>query len=117
VREGGDLDIGFRSWADSQRHVVEGNIVTVDKGGTCALAIDARGFGAIISGNHTYTANTNEKLVVKIGAGKSIVTGNVFENTVVEIDDTTGADKPILVKDNVFENSAVNVKKGNVVTD
>ncbi|NUM56882.1 MAG: right-handed parallel beta-helix repeat-containing protein [Candidatus Hydrogenedentes bacterium] len=116
VRDGGDLDIGFRSWADSQRHVIEGNIVTVDKGGKCAIAIDARGYGAIITGNHTYTAN-DEKLLVKIGAGKTIVTGNVFENTVVEVDDTTGADKPIVVDGNVLENSSVTVKKGRVRGD
>lgn len=109
VREGGDLDIGFRSWSDSQRHVIEGNIVTVDKGGKCGMAIDARGYGAIITGNHTYTAN-DEKVVVKIGAGKSIVTGNVFENTTIEIDDATGTGKRIILKDNVLENSTVLTK-------
>ncbi|MCC6795912.1 MAG: right-handed parallel beta-helix repeat-containing protein [Candidatus Hydrogenedentes bacterium] len=109
VREGGDLDIGFRSWSDSQRHVIEGNIVTVDKGGKCGMAIDARGYGAVISGNHTYTAN-DEKLIVKIGAGKSIVTGNVFENTTIEVDDATGTGKRIVLKDNVLENSAVLTK-------
>ena len=109
VRDGGDLDIGFRSWSDSQRHVIEGNIITVDKGGKCGMAIDARGYGAIITGNHTYTAN-DEKLIVKIGAGKSIVTNNVFENSTIEIDDATGTGKRIVLKDNVLENSTVLTK-------
>lgn len=117
VRDGGELDIGFRSWADSQRHVIEGNIVTVDAGGKCAIAIDARGYGAIVTGNHTYTANENEKLLVKIGAGKSIVTGNVFENTTVEVDDATGTGKQIIVKDNVLENSSVNAKKASAASE
>ncbi|MDZ4860847.1 MAG: right-handed parallel beta-helix repeat-containing protein [Candidatus Hydrogenedentes bacterium] len=115
VREGGNIDIGFRSWSDSQRHVIEGNIVTVDAGGKCAVAIDARGYGAIITGNHTFTANPDEKLTVKIGAGKTIVTGNVFENTIVDINDTTGTGKPILVNGNILENSTVEIKAGQVI--
>jgi len=115
VRAGGDLDIGFRSWADSQRHVIDGNIVTVDPGGKCAVAIDARGFGAIITGNHVYTAESENKTSVKIGAGKTIATGNVFENTVIQIDDTTGTGKPIIFEDNILENSSVEIRSGNLV--
>ncbi|NND98220.1 MAG: family 10 glycosylhydrolase, partial [Pirellulaceae bacterium] len=42
IRAGGRLDIGFRTWADSQRHVINGNILVVDKGGECSLAMDLR---------------------------------------------------------------------------
>ncbi|HRK34348.1 MAG TPA: right-handed parallel beta-helix repeat-containing protein [Candidatus Hydrogenedentes bacterium] len=110
VREGGDLDIGFRSWADSQRHVIQGNIVTVDKGGKCAVAIDARGYGAIISGNHAFTANPDEQMLVKVEAGKSIVTGNVFENTIVKYNDAADSGKPAIVKDNVLVNKPIDSK-------
>jgi len=112
VKEGGDIDIGFRSWADSHRHVITGNVLTVDPGGKCGVAIDARGFGAVISGNNIYSAT--EKLLVKLGAGNSIVTGNVFENVSIEVDDTTELNKPILVNNNILENSEVLVKAGNV---
>ena len=112
VKEGGDIDIGFRSWADSHRHVITDNVLTVDPGGKCGVAIDARGFGAVISGNNLYSAT--EKLLVKLGAGNSIVTGNIFENVAVEVDDTTGLNKPILINNNILENSEVIVKTGNV---
>lgn len=117
VRKGGELDIGFRSWSDSQRHVIDGNIVTVDAGGLCTAAIDARGYGAIITGNHTYTANADQKLLVKIGAGKSVVTANIFENTIIDVNDTTGTAKPILVYGNVLENAELHVTSGTLITD
>lgn len=112
VKDGGDIDIGFRSWSDSHRHVITDNVVTVDPGGKCVKAIDARGFGAIISGNNIFSAT--DKLSVVVGAGNSIVTGNVFENVTIEVNDTTEMNKPILITNNILENSEVVVKTGNV---
>ncbi|MCL4693340.1 MAG: right-handed parallel beta-helix repeat-containing protein [Candidatus Hydrogenedentes bacterium] len=112
VKEGGDIDIGFRSWADSHRHVITDNVLTVDPGGKCGKAVDARGFGAVISGNNFYSST--EKLVLSVGAGNSIVSGNILDNVVVEVDDTTGANKPILINTNILENSEIVVKNGNV---
>lgn len=107
VREGGDLDIAFRSWAGSQRHVITGNIVTVDPGGTCGIAIDARGYGAVVTGNHVYTADAAAPLRVVIGAGKSIVAHNVFENVLVETAEATGTGDGVIVRDNILHHSAI----------
>jgi hypothetical protein len=112
VKEGGDIDIGFRSWADSHRHVITDNVLTVDPGGKCGIAIDARGFGAVISGSNIYSST--DRLRVVIGAGNSIVTGNIFENVVVEVDDKTDLNKPILINNNILENAEVVLKKGNL---
>lgn len=106
VREGGDLDIAFRSWAESQRHVITDNIVTVDQGGKCGIAIDARGYGAIVTGNHVYTADSGAPLRVVIGAGKSIVAHNVFENVLVETAAATGTGNGVIVRDNILHHSA-----------
>ncbi|MCC6488880.1 MAG: hypothetical protein IT364_15380, partial [Candidatus Hydrogenedentes bacterium] len=114
VKEGGDIDIGFRSWADSQRHIISGNVLVVEPGGKCGIAIDARGFGAIITGNHAQTVDKGNRLRVNVGAGNSIVSQNVFENVAVEVNDQTGTNKPILIADNILENSEVIITKGNV---
>ncbi|MBN1343938.1 MAG: right-handed parallel beta-helix repeat-containing protein [Phycisphaerae bacterium] len=114
VKKGGDLDIGFRSWADSHRHVIADNVLTVDSGGKCGQAIDARGYGATIIGNNMQTADPKDRLRLTIGGGKTIVTGNVLENVVIEVNDTTGKDKPIIIHDNVLENSTIVRKRGNL---
>ncbi len=116
VKEGGDLDIGFRSWADSHRHVIANNVVTVDPGGKCKQAMDVRGYEAAVSGNTVHTSDPNDRLRLTIAGGNTIVTGNVLENTVIEINDTTGTNKPIVVRDNILENSTIEHKKGNLVT-
>jgi len=116
VREGGDLDIGFRSWAESERHVIADNVVTVDPGGRCKLAMDIRGVGASVTGNNVHTAGGNEPLRLAITGGNTVVTGNLLENVVIEVNDKTGLDKPILVRDNIMENSSIDHVKGNLVT-
>jgi len=116
VREGGDLDIAFRSWAESRGHVIAGNVVTVDAGGRCGLAMDIRGEDAAVTGNSVYTSNPDERVRVKISAGNAVVTGNVFHNVVVEVNDQTEAQKPIIIRDNIMDNSAVEHVKGNLTT-
>ena len=46
-----------------------------------------------------------------------IVTGNVLENVIIEVDDQTGGDKPIIIRDNVMHNSTIEHKQGNLLTD
>ncbi len=116
VRESGDIDIGFRSWADSQRHVIANNVLTVDPGGKCKLAMDIRGFGAVISGNNIQTDSSNERLRLMISGGNTLVSGNCFENVIVEVNDKTGTDKPISINNNLMENSTVEHKAGRLVT-
>jgi hypothetical protein len=116
VRKGGHLDIAFRSWAGSSRHVISNNIVTIDPGGKCGIAADVRGGEAVVSGNCFHTANADERLRVNIGAGNTLVTGNVLQNVVIEVDDETAEQKPIIIADNVLENSSIDLKKGRVVT-
>jgi hypothetical protein len=116
VKEGGDLDIAFRSWADSERHVIANNTVTVDPGGRCGKAVDARGYGAVIMGNNFHTTNPEEPLHLTVSGGNTVVTGNILENVVIEIDDRTGSGRPILVNNNILENSAIEHRSGNLVS-
>jgi hypothetical protein len=115
VRSNGDLDIAFRTWADSHRHVIAGNVIQVDEGGRCTHAMDLRGFDTAVTGNCVYTANQDAPLLLKITAGNVAVTGNVLQNVVIEVDDETPDGKPVLIRDNVLENSSVQVKNGRVL--
>jgi hypothetical protein len=114
VRDGGDIDIAFRSWAESRGHVIANNVVTVDAGGKCTYAMDIRGTATVVTGNSVYTANAAEPLRLKISAGNAVVTGNVFENVIIEVNDETTAQKPIIIEHNIMENSVVEHKKGNL---
>ncbi|MGI6460153.1 MAG: hypothetical protein ACOX5J_08655 [Candidatus Hydrogenedentales bacterium] len=115
VRSDGDLDIAFRTWANSHRHVISGNIIQVDEGGQCTHAMDLRGFDTAVTGNCVYTANEDAPLLLKITAGNVVVTGNVLQNVIIEVDDETPDGKPVLIRDNVRENSPVQVKNGRVL--
>lgn len=114
VRADGHLDIGFRSWADSQRHVIAGNVLTVDAGGQCAKAMDIRGYGAVVTGNNLYTANPESPLVLAVTAGNTIVANNILENAIIEINDTTPEQKNILVIDNILDNAVIDLRNGNL---
>lgn len=115
VLQGGDLDIGFRTWADSQRHVISGNVVTVDVGGRCGKAMDIRGFGAVVTGNNVFTANADTPLSLTISGGNTLVTGNMLENVVVEVNDTTDRNEPIVITNNIFQNTRIEHVKGNLI--
>lgn len=115
VMNGGRLDIAFRSWKGSQRHVIANNIVTVDSGGSCTQAIDARGSRTVITGNCLHTADTASLMRLSVGGGDALISGNVFENILIEINDTTGANRPIILGPNVLENTQTDVKSGNVM--
>ncbi len=112
VKEGGRLDIAFRSWAGSLRHVISNNIVTVDPGGVCVKAIDARGSRTVISGNCLQSAAVESPMRVTVSAGGAVITGNIFENVVVEISDQTGEERPIILGPNLFEHSRLDFKAG-----
>jgi hypothetical protein len=116
VTKGGDLDIAFRSWAHSHRHVIANNIVVVDPGGICRFAMDVRGAEAVVTGNCVYGPDAPERLRLLISGGNTLVTGNLFENVVVEINDKTGEGKPVLIQSNIMANSTIDHKKGNLVT-
>ncbi|MDE2889178.1 MAG: right-handed parallel beta-helix repeat-containing protein [Gemmatimonadota bacterium] len=115
VREEGDLDIAFRSWADSVGHVISGNIVTVDAGGRLALAMDVRGFNTSVSGNVIRGPGPTQRLPLWLtGAGMS-VTGNHFRNVDLIVNDRTGTNRPILIHGNAMEESVVVRETGNLV--
>ena len=114
VKEGGDLDIAFRSWADSHCHVIANNVVTVDAGGKCTRAMDVRGFDAVVTGNCVYTANADARLLLTVSGGNTLITGNVLENVVIEVNDETAEQKPVVINNNILENSEIKVRKGNV---
>lgn len=112
VKKGGDIDIGFRSWADSHRHVISGNVVTIDPGGTCGKAMDIRGYGAVVTGNNVHTSDPEKPLSLHVTCGNTLVTGNMLENVVILVDDQTGEEKPIVVNNNIMENSTVDHRNG-----
>ena len=114
VKDGGKLDIAFRSWAGSKRHVISNNVVAVDKGGLCTLAMDVRGTETTVTGNNIYTSDSASRTRLRITAGNAVVSGNVLENAVIEVEDETSALLPILLQGNVLHNSQVVVRKGDV---
>lgn len=113
----GRLDIAFRSWEHSLRHVITGNLLSVDQGGRCSLAMDIRGTMATITGNVIYTHPENEPMRLKITGGHTIVTGNTLENVVIDVDDTTGGDKPIIVRNNIMHNASIAHRRGLLITE
>ena len=117
VKKGGDLDIGFRSWANSQRHVVAGNVLVVDPGGKCTAAMEMRGFMATVTGNAVYTPDPKKRTRLRITGTSTVVTGNVLQNVIIEIHDQTGTDKPIIVRDNIMDNSTIEHKKGRLLAE
>jgi hypothetical protein len=117
VRETGDIDIAIRTWADSHRHVIAGNIILVDAGGKCTHAMDLRGYDTAVTGNCVYAANPDAPLLLKLTAGNVVVTGNVLQNVIIEVDDQTQTGKPIIIRDNILENTTVVVKNGTVLKE
>ena len=115
VREGGDLDIAFRSWADSERHVISNNIVMVDQGGKLGLAMDVRGFDTSITGNVIRGQGEAERLPLWLTGAGMAVTGNHFQNVELIVNDQTGTNRPILIQGNVMENSGVSHEVGNLI--
>ena len=115
VQDGGHLDIAFRSWAGSRRHVIANNVLTVAEGGICSLAMDIRGLGATVTGNSLQSVATSATKL-RIRGGNTIVTGNLLEQVDIEIDDTTAAGKAIVLGDNILDDSTVIYKRGNVAS-
>lgn len=114
VREGGDLDIAFRSWADSERHVISNNIVMVDQGGKLGLAMDVRGFDTSVTGN-VIRGGEGERLPLWLTGAGMAVTGNHFQNVELIVNDQTGTNRPILIQGNIMENSGVSHEVGNLI--
>jgi hypothetical protein len=117
VREGGDLDIAFRSWANSQRHVISNNVTVVDPGGKLGLAMDVRGFDTAITGNVVRGPDQGERLPLWLTGSGTTMTGNHLKNVNIIINDETGTDRPIHLGGNVLENAIITHQNGNVVAD
>jgi hypothetical protein len=117
VKKGGRLDIGFRSWAGSKRHAIGDNVLTVDPGGSCTLAMDIRGTGATVTGNVLHGPDGGVRPRLRIAGGSTIASANILESVDIEIDDETGATRPIVVKDNLFESGGIIYKTGKLITE
>jgi hypothetical protein len=115
VKKDGRLDIAFRSWAGSQRHVIANNVVTVDPGGSCSQAVDARGSRTVITGNCFQSPAVDPRMRLTIGAGDAVVGNNVLENIIIEVNDTTGGSGPVILGPNIAGNTSVDLKSGNLV--
>ncbi|MFO0428402.1 MAG: hypothetical protein ACK526_17675 [Planctomyces sp.] len=114
VRKGGRLDIGFRSWAGSRRHVISDNVLVVDEGGTCSLAMDIRGTESTITGNNVASLDAASPTRIRFTAGNAVFADNVVENTVIEVDDRTGLNLPIVLHSNIMSQSRVLHTNGNL---
>lgn len=118
VREGATLDIGFRSWADSQRHVIANNILRVEEGGTIGRALmEVRGYATTVTGNVVQTSDATTRTPLWITGANAIVTGNFFENVELVVADETGSGKPVVVNNNLLVNSVVTHEKGTLITE
>ena len=114
VRQGGKLDIGFRSWAGSRRHVISDNVLIVDEGGVCGLAMDIRGTESTVTGNNVSTHNSAAPTRILFTAGNAVFANNVVENAQIEVDDRTGANLPIMLQSNILSQSEVVHRQGNL---
>ncbi|MCF6287049.1 MAG: right-handed parallel beta-helix repeat-containing protein [Candidatus Hydrogenedentes bacterium] len=114
VRKGGDIDIGFRSWANSKHHTINGNVIRVEAGGKMGRAMDIRGTETTVTGNSLFNHADNPILPLYIRGGNTVLTGNVFENMTLIVDDETESQKPILIRDNIMENTTIDHRRGNL---
>jgi len=111
VKRGGRLDIGFRSWAGSKRHVIANNVLTVEDGGSCSLAMDIRGTETTITANNIHTFDPAKPTRLRITAGNAVVSANVLEHALIEVEDQTGANQPIMIEANVLQNAQIVLRR------
>ncbi len=116
VKSTGDIDIGFRSWSNSERHIISNNVLTVDPGGKCGAAMEVRGYGAIVTGNTINKAEKDAPLPLRITGGDTMVHGNFFDNVTVVVDDKAAIAKPIYVFNNIMRDSTIDHVKGDLRT-
>lgn len=114
VRPEGDIDIGFRSWADSKHHAINGNVIRVESGGKLGRAMDIRGTETAVTGNSVYNHADNPSLPLYIRGGNAVLTGNVLENVTIIVEDETESQRPILIQNNILENTAIDHRRGNL---
>lgn len=104
VKAGGFLDIGFRSWAGTDRHVISGNILHVEEGGRCTLAMDIRGRGAVAASNNVSTATPEQSTEIRITAAHILFSGNLLQNVVIRVNDETDENLPVVIGHNPGRN-------------
>lgn len=117
IKDTGDADIGIRVWAGFRRHIVTNNVITLDEGGALGTAMDIRGTGAIVSNNYVSGPDPENRLPLWITGGNTIFTTNLLDNVELVINDKTDLEKPILVRDNLYENSVVRHVRGELVNE
>jgi hypothetical protein len=110
VHPGGHLDIAFRSWAGSARHVIQGNVLMVMPGGHCGTAIDLRGTEAAVTGNTLTGGESGTEL--KISGGDTVLTGNVLRGLRLVVDNQVAASGPIVFGANVTIGCQLDVRQG-----
>ncbi len=115
IKKGGFLDIGFRSWAGTDRHIISGNLLHVEEGGRCSLAMDIRGRGAVILSNNVTTSSSDQITELKITAGDIFISGNLLRNVLIRIKDETEKNLPIRIGDNLLQNVTIQNEKGNLI--
>jgi hypothetical protein len=112
VKDGGKLDIGFRTWADSQSHVIQGNTLIVDPQGTCTLAMDLRGQMQSVQANSLRSLNNNQPTSLRIGGGNTLLSGNLLSNVDIEVDDQYAGSLPILFTGNILTDAVIRHRRG-----
>jgi hypothetical protein len=115
VKPGGQLDIAFRTWANSQSHAIQGNTLVVDPNGTCTLAMDLRGQMQTVQGNSLQCLNQPTPAGLRIGGGNTSVSGNLLNNISIEVSDQYPGSLPIQFSGNVLSNSQLQHRRGHLV--
>lgn len=112
IKDGGKLDIGFRTWANSQSHVIQGNTLIVDPHGTCTLAMDLRGQMQTVQANSLRCLNKEQPTSLRIGGGNTVVSGNLLSNVDIVVDDQYEGSLPIQLAGNVLSDSDIRHHRG-----
>ena len=104
----------FRFWIGQQHNLLANNTVVVESGGFVNDFVRLGGRSNIVTGNN-FVGNT-PGIEFWITGSASVVTGNIFHNTAIIVDDQSPEQDPTVFTDNLLINSTLTVLNGNVVT-
>ncbi len=79
----------FRLWEGNYQNSLSGNQILVEEGGSINYAIDMRGYLNVISENIVSNSQTSPRCRIRFN-GTSIVSGNLIENCLITMADTSG---------------------------
>jgi len=109
VHKGGQLDIAFRTWANSVRHTIANNVFMLDTGGICPMVMDLRGTRTSVVGNVMWGGAGS---LLKISGGYTSLIGNTVENIRVVVSETVDPMEPVELRLNHWIQSPIEIRNG-----